>query len=99
MRVVPDDLWTLYFLRQVSFLAEVALIAWLRQQERRRWRFGVLCRRLGLRTPWGALRYTLPMWAANKLAYRGVVETGWRQPGDRGGGSQRWVSLKTGKAT
>ena len=98
MRVVPDDLWTLYFLNQVSFLAEVALLAWLHQQERRRWRFDVICRRLSLRTHWGMLRYTLPMWAAKKLAYRGLVETGWRQPNDRGGGSQRWVSLMTGKA-
>ena len=97
--ISEQDCARIYFLARVSFLAEIALLIWLRGQERRRWRFDVLCRRLDLRSPYGALRYTLPMWAANKLAYRGLVETGWRQPNDCGGGSQRWVSLKAAEAT
>lgn len=99
MRFVPDDLPETVFLSQVHFLSEVALLAWLRQApvRWRRWRFDALCRHLKLYTSYGTTRYTLAMWAANKLSYRGVVETGWRQPNDHGGGSQRWVSLVAGQ--
>lgn len=90
MNVTLSDSAKVVFLAQVSFLAEVALLAWLRGQERRRWRFGVISERLSL----GRWRYPLPMWAAKKLAYRGVVEEGWRRVGDDGGGSQRWVTLR-----
>jgi len=92
--ISSKDTLTIVFLSQVHFLTEVALIAWLRQEERRRWRFDVLCRRLNLYTRWGSFAYGLPMWGANKLAYRGLVETGYREAGDSGGGSQRWVMLR-----
>jgi len=91
--ISAKDAATIVFLSQVSFLAEVALIAWLRQQEHRRWTFDQVCRRLGLFTWGGSTRCTLPMWAANKLAYRGLVETGYREANDDGGGSRRWVIL------
>ncbi len=90
MNVTLSDSAQVVFLAQVSFFTEIALLAWLREQERRRWRFAVISERLGL----GSWRYTLPMWAAKKLSYRGAVDTGYRQPGDTGGGSQRWVTLR-----